>query len=133
MYKQAYPDLNNAQLEADRDLRDNFLIGLYHTQVRTDAWKSRPETYAASLTAATNAAAGIRRLAQHDGGRMGDPTIKPEPGILAMATAVGGQSRRGRCHFCHENGHFQNRCPTLARAAEWNRNASGGRRGGPHG
>lgn len=122
LYLRAYPDLPPAQRETCRDMCSAFLYGLKGSELRRQTGSSRPQTYAAYLTAAEDAQS-----------------------LLMMDRAVGGKGRAeghgisaignlkfdGTCWNCNRKGHRSRDC--RQKKTEGPNNATGGRGRGMRG
>ena len=128
LYTRAHPDVAAAVLANARNLMDAFLLGLYDPQVRSDTWKSRPQTYAQCLENANNFVASQRvlkaRSQQMSGGGGGD-----DPAVLAIeGKQISNNAITDRCYVCDHPGHYQRDCIVHKRAVERRRAAAAKRK-----
>ena len=128
LYTRAHPDVAAAVLANARNLMDAFLLGLYDPQVRSDTWKSRPQTYAQCLENANNFVASQRvlkaRSQQMSSGGGGD-----DPAVLAIdGEQISNSAITDRCYVCDRPGHYQRDCIVHRRAVERRRAAAAKRK-----
>lgn len=126
LWVRAYPALTAAQLDANRDLIEHFLMGIANSYVRTRAWETRPMTYVAALATASNMdASRIMQESRHPSPSLGG---RPSPALHAMTLpqdaqsdssarvqAMGEASKRSlECYFCGKPGHVFRECRNMA-------------------
>ena len=107
LYQRAYPPQPAAVIEASQDLRDTFILGLSHEEIRKGTWLERPATYAGCLLWASNMAAGIRILAQYPM-RTGESLEEKPPGGLSSIDYVDVANKH--CYNCGNVGHIRKDC-----------------------
>ncbi len=124
LFVRAYPNLTPAQVNANPDLRDRFILGLHDPEVKRQAYIRRPVDYAAALTEASNLQAGefILKGGSGKGKTNIDPfAVKKEINQLGVDEEVAaaalkkgrGRSaanRKSRCWRCDKPGHFARDC-----------------------
>ncbi len=115
LYQRAHPTLDAAALEANVDLRDQFILGMTSEDIVSKVWHQRPATYGEALWMASNVGAGNSIIRQRFGGRAAD-AVKREPNVNAIAgpagdgavAKVGGP--QGGCWECGGS-HYARDCP----------------------
>ena len=141
LFVRAYPNVAAADVNANADLKDRFILGIRDPRVREHTWNRRPADFAAALTEASNMAAGEHVL--HNRTNKEDPfAVKREihhlgdfgDEIAATGSKGGGGQRKGddrECYRCHKKGHIARFCRSAAPAG--GRGGRGGSRGAKRG
>ncbi len=119
LFKHAYPNIHEDDIDTDHNLIDVFCAGLARSTVRNDVIKQRPQTYHQALEVANNMAAAAQVISAADG-TPGKGEHKDLPGINAMYSfkhpQKPSQGDDNSCHFCHRPGHRLRDCGLLDRA-----------------
>ncbi len=99
LHSRAYPKMPAADQETNTDLNEAFAVRLSNKVMADRVWNRRPDTYAAALNYANDAAAGQRILNQPVPQQ--PPSAQPSrgaPGATALgATRLGTKSAIARC------------------------------------
>ena len=122
-FKRAYPALGDAAVEASRDLRDTFILGLANTTVKTDTWKARPLTYAACLEQANNYEASTIVLSKFASGSRNITAIQDSgPRFPSDDSSLSAVSDPNNCYRCNRPGHIRRDCRTNMRGGRGGNN-----------
>ncbi len=120
LFQRAHPALDAAGLEANVDLRDQFVLGMLDQDVISKVWHQRPGSYGEALTMANNVSAG-NAIIQSRATERPPPAIKREPNINALGNSDGGStiSRAGPPGGCWDCGgnHYTRDCPKGGKGA----------------
>ena len=127
LYNQAYP--NNAD---DTLLIRRFVMGLRKKELRMQAMRDRPATYAAALVSAQNESSVLQLVKVTE---LGAAPAGEEP----MEIGAINQARRpqpppqnqvkGTCHFCGQTGHWKRNCNLLKKAQKFPKDKAGSNKG----
>ena len=114
IFTRAYPGMTPAQIEANQDLRDCFILGLANPVVRKDTLKVRPVQYNLCLEEAQNSlACEIRLNTPHPGlpqpGLFSMPQQQSSPDIPAVHYQAS-PNNNFRCFYCNKVGHRRRDC-----------------------
>ncbi len=124
LYNQAYPDA------ADQvPLIRRFILGLRRKELRLQAMRVNPGTYAAALEVAQNESSvqSLGRVTELGAAPAGDEPM--EIGAVQQPP----QQPRGNCHFCGKTGHWKQECELLAKAKRFGGNQGKGNQGNSRG
>lgn len=124
LYSKAYPNAND-----DTNLIRRFIMGLRRRDIRTQAMRHNPQTYAGALEVAQNEASVVQMVRVTE---MGAAALEEPMEIGALDPAEGRGARSGDCHFCGKAGHWKRECNLLKKAQAAGRGRGRGR-GGPAG
>ena len=103
----AYPAVNN--VEQDRSLIDQFVMGITDPEVQQYVWDRREATYGAALDSATNRTASKNILSACRTGNRAN-RMKQEPGIHALQQSNVPYGPEGPCQYCNRTRHGKNDC-----------------------
>ena len=124
----AYPNLAVAELNANRDLIEKFVLGINHPTVRNEVFKARPVDYARALEIASNHAAAEDILSKTTFG-----SVKEEKdangGVNAIDRRNPSYGPLTGCFNCG-GGHYVRDCPAKR---DFQGHQRRGRRGAPRG
>ena len=127
VYNEAYPDAADHVL-----LIRKFITGLKRRELRMQAMRIGPETYAEALEAAQNESS-VQQLAKiHELGAAPAGDEPMEIGAMQPnqnnATNNNNNSnsaprfQKGKCHFCQKNGHWKRDCGLLKKTRQYQAN-----------
>lgn len=127
LFMRANPELDAAGIEANRDLRDVFLLGIANANVKEHSHRARPQTFQQCLETASDMTASEQVLR--------GTLVKKESGLSAMSKL--------ECFFC-KGEHLRRNCPLWKEAelhfsgklsfhdGNWNKSSNSPRGRGGH-
>lgn len=111
LHNRAYPNATDDTL-----LIRKFVLGLKSKELRMQAMRAYPNTYAEALTTAQNEASVQQLVAVSELGAAVNQGEPMEIGAMEAGSNINGDRKPGKCHFCNKMGHWKRDCMLLKRA-----------------
>ena len=122
IHNRAYPDSRDETL-----LIRKFVMGLKSKELRMQAMRNYPDTYANALTIAQNEAS-VQQLVSV--AELGAAVNQGEPMEIGSLEQKSNEATKpGRCHYCNKTGHWKRDCLMLKRAQRMGNQERGRGRG----